>query len=144
MTSAFPIYWKGTRRAILALALLATPSGATMSPAAKTMEWKGAFCRQAEPEAIVAKSAHDWAKVWEKIGKAAPEADFNTHFAVAVFAGQRPTGGWSVSWQQEGAVIRYRWLKPKGMAMQVITQPYDVRLFSNVDGPVKVEALSGD
>jgi len=82
--------------------------------------------------------------VWEKVGKPAPAADLKTHFAVAVFAGQRPTGGYSVSWQQHGSSVSYRWVKPKGMAMQVITQPYDIKLFPAIGAPVKVETLPGD
>lgn len=128
---------------ILLSALLVWPAGATMSQA-KIMEWKGAFCKQAEPAVIVAKTPRDWAKIWDKVGKPAPAADFKTQVGVAVFAGQRPTGGYSISWQQEGSMIRYKIIKPKGMAMQVITQPYAVKLFTASGGPVKVEALPGD
>lgn len=104
------------------------------------MEWKGAFCTVREPEVLVVKTRPDWEGLWKRLGKAAPEADLDKNFAVAVFLGTRNTGGYGVVFEPpSGPVVRYLVKKPAGMVIQALTQPYAVRLFPKAPGEVKVE-----
>ncbi|MBI4679549.1 MAG: protease complex subunit PrcB family protein [Elusimicrobia bacterium] len=107
------------------------------------MEWKGQYCSQAEPSTRVATTAAQWAALWSDIGREAPQADLGTHFAAAVFLGQRNTGGYGVRFMEpvaEGKTlkIRYETLTPKGFVTQAFTQPYAVRLFPKTDLQVLV------
>ena len=106
----------------------------------KAIEWKGAFCSVTEPTTSVVKTMEDWDGLWTMIGKPAPEADFKKFFAVAVFLGTEPTGGFSVSWEAAANTVRYKVKKPEGMVIQSLTQPYAVKLFPKVNGEIKVVA----
>ncbi|MDD5655799.1 MAG: protease complex subunit PrcB family protein [Elusimicrobia bacterium] len=102
---------------------------------AAMLEWKGQFSSAEQPDARALKTAADWAAAWAAIGTAAPEApDFQGFFGAAVFLGQRSTGGFGVRWleprRRDGKLeIFYQETKPTGLTMQVITQPYAVKLF---------------
>src|SRR5579885_2004157 len=121
-------------RAALA-ALLTVNAGAQVAKkVVMPMEWKGAFCHADSPAALVVERPEQWALVWSRIGKPAPQVDLDKYFAVALFAGQRPTGGYSFAWEKpvdrgDETVVRYRLREPKGMVIQAITRPWDVRLF---------------
>lgn len=106
----------------------------------KAMEWKGAFCAIDAPTQIVVKTDEEWQALWKKLDKPAPAADFKKFFAVAVFLGTEPTGGYGVSWQAKGAAVSYKIKKPEGMAIQALTQPYAVKLFPRAKGEIKVVA----
>lgn len=137
---------------IMVLALGAAACGGTggrrPAPAEETiMEWKGAFCPVAQASHRVVKTQEQWRALWREIGGEAPRADLDSHMAVAVFLGSRPTGGYGVEFGKpaEGAdelVVSYRVKTPgEMMVIQAFTQPYGVRLFPKTSKPVRVEAL---
>ena len=76
--------------ALVAL-LFAVPSHAKKGE--KPMEWKGQYGGPIDPGTEVAADAAAWSRLWLTLGQDAPELDFKKYFAVAVFAGERPTGG---------------------------------------------------
>lgn len=133
-------------KAILTLAaalLLAAPSNA--KKAEKPMEWKGQYGGPIDPGTEVAADASAWARLWLQLGQDAPPLDFTKYFAVAVFAGERPTGGFTVEFfdpapKGKDVVVRYRVNAPAGFATQAIAQPWKVRAFERVKGKVFVEA----
>lgn len=54
-----------------------------------------------EADEIVATSAEEWSEKWAAAGATAPvpdvgDVDFTKEVAVAIFAGERPSGGWKV------------------------------------------------
>ena len=112
---------------------------------ANPSEWKGSFCPEAAGSARVAATAAQWEKLWkDSLGKQAPEADFEKHFAVAVFLGTRNTGGYAVEFltpRSDGkeVLIAYRVRKPgQGMfVIQAFTQPYHVKLFKKTSLTVR-------
>lgn len=125
---------------LLAAALVAA---AKENKPVEPMEWKGQFCAVSAAEHVVVETPKDWEKLWKDIGKPAPQADFSKHFAVAVFLGHRRTGGYSVRWEEPKAekgtlTVRYAVAPPEGMAMQALTQPWDVRLFNKAKGKEKI------
>lgn len=134
---------------VLGLALTACACGA--SPAARgpgsapdpslklkedaIMEWRGQFSQVAQPGTRVLRDETDWARTWADIGSAPPgKPDFTTRIGAAVFLGQRTTGGYGVRWLQprrraDTLVIGYQVIEPTGLAIQVLTQPYALKLF---------------
>jgi len=82
--------------------------------------------------------------LWLMVGQDAPALDFKKYFAVAVFAGERPSGGWTVEFLEPvpkgmDLVVRYRIKEPTGFSTQALTQPWKVRAFPRVRGKVFVE-----
>ena len=110
------------------------------------MEWKGMQCGMAKPKALVVSDQESWEKLWrEALRREAPAVDWSAQFAVAVFAGARPTGGYEIELGEpvrEGGrtVIRYRIAEPEpGMfVIQAFTQPYHIRLFHGAGGDVEL------
>jgi hypothetical protein len=131
-------------RTILAALLLAVPAHAKKK-AEKPMEWKG----QQGPIEAGAQTIGDqkaWEMLWLKIGQDPPELDFKKWVAVAVFAGEKPTGGWRIEFDEPaparggGVKIRWKVLEPDGMASQAFAQPWKVRAFPKPRGQVALEA----
>jgi len=110
-------------------------------------EWKGQDSGVGEGSHLVIRSQPQWQALWARIGQAAPSApDFQSSFAVAVFLGQRSTGGYRVQWLEPEAagpatVVRYRELKPRGFAIQALTKPFAVKVFASAAAEIIVEAI---
>ncbi len=125
-------------RALLALFLwTGVPSGSSAAPKEKIVsqdqQWKGQFCGVSAPGTRTAKTSQEWEGLWKEIGRPAPAQDLKGKMAVAVFLGERPTGGFRVQFSEpktakDRLMVGYRVLPPKGMAIQAFTQPYAVRL----------------
>lgn len=133
------IRWISTLAAAL---LLAVPSHG--KKAEKPMEWKGQYGGPIDPGHEVAADADAWTRLWLQLGSDAPPLDFKTYFAVAVFAGEKPTGGFTVEFldpvrKGPDVTVRYRIKAPGGFATQAIAQPWKVRAFERVKGKVFVE-----
>ncbi|MDD5301617.1 MAG: protease complex subunit PrcB family protein [Elusimicrobia bacterium] len=117
--------------------------------AEKPMEWKGQYGGPIDPGTEVAADESAWTRLWLMVGSDAPPLDFKKYFAVAVFAGERPTGGYTVEFLEpvaKGAdvIVRYRIKEPAGFATQAIAQPWKVRAFARVKGKVFVEAAPAE
>ncbi len=135
-------------RALLALALWAAlPLGASAARKEKLvsqdLQWKGQFCGVSVPGTRLAKTPAEWEALWKEIGRPAPAQDLKGQMAVAVFLGERPTGGFRVQFLEpktakERVTVGYRVLPPKGMAIQAFTQPYAVRLLPLPKLPVEL------
>jgi hypothetical protein len=109
-------------------------------------EWKGQFSGVLQGGQRVIESAAQWQALWSDIGQPAPAGpDFDSIFAVAVFLGRRNTGGYGVGWLDPASsgpagVIRYKEIKPQGVASQILTQPYAVKIFPRGKSRIQVEA----
>jgi len=130
-------------------AVISSPSTAATAKETVPMEWKGQSSSAAKPWTVIVKTQAQWEKVWETIGQEPPPVDFTAHFAVAVFLGQKNSGGYGINFLDpthdsaaQTLTIRYEMTSPKGMAIQVLTQPYAVRLFPKTDLAVNVETAS--
>lgn len=110
------------------------------------MNWNGPFSSVSEPAVRIVKTDDEWQSLWRDIGAAeAPVADLQTYIGVAVFLGQRNTGGYSVklldSIVENGkVVVRYSESVPRGITFQALTYPYAVRLYPKTGADVTVEA----
>ena len=128
----------------LMLALLAPAARAAKKE--KPMEWKGQYGGSIDAEQRVVTDASGWTRLWLMLGQDAPPLDFTKYFAVAIMAGEKPTGGYTVEFQEPAPVgmdltVRYRINDPSGFSTQAIAQPWKVRAFARVKGKVFVEAL---
>ena len=111
--------------------------------AEKIMEWKGQYGGPIDAGTEVAADASAWTRLWLMLGQDAPALDFTQYFAVAVFAGERPTGGYTVEFLDPvpkgmDLAVRYRIKRPAGFSTQAIAQPWKVRAFARVKGKVFV------
>lgn len=110
-------------------------------------EWRGSQCAITEPGARVIADPIAWAALWTStFGAPAPVVDFAKHLAVAVFAGLKPTGGWSPEFLPpeavNGAVVvpyRVKGPRAKAFVIQAFTKPYAVRLYRRPPEPFKIE-----
>ena len=142
---------------LLASALAASAAGKKPAPKPdtekKTMttpveEWKGQHGGPLEPGHRLVADSKGWKSLAAQLGMSASSPDFAKSVAVAVFVGERPTGGFSASFddpavQGDDLVVRYRIKKPAptSFVTQAITQPWKVRVFPRPKGKVLVESL---
>lgn len=109
------------------------------------MEWNGPFSSVSRPEVRIVKTEEEWNALWKDIGAPeAPVADLQVHLGVAVFLGQRNTGGYNVKLldpvTEAGRIlIRYRESVPRGITFQALTYPYAVRLYRKTGADIVVE-----
>ncbi len=127
---------------LVAALLLAAPAHAKKAEK-KPMEWKGQQGGPIDPGTEVAADASAWTRLWLTLGQDAPALDFKQYFAVAVFAGERSSGGYTVEFLDPAPkgpdlTVRYRIKKPDGFATQAISQPWKVRAYPRVPGKVFV------
>jgi len=130
---------------LLAAACAAPPREPREEGAMQTLEWKGQAGGPVEPGAEVAVDAGSWNALWRRLGQPPPPLDMGKYVGVAVYAGQRPTGGWTISFSEplsrgDDIVVRYRVVKPAGFVTQAFTQPWKVRAFPRPKGRAAVEA----
>jgi hypothetical protein len=98
---------------------------------------KGVFCGYTHEAYLVVRNENEWVNLWNKVKSVQatepPEVDFSSYMVIAVFMGQKPTGGHSIEIVKvvEGAgkvtVNVVKNYPPPGTAVpQVLTQPYHI------------------
>lgn len=143
----------------LLLAAASISSAAVPKPAArpdtekKTMtapveEWKGQYGGPLEPGHQLVTDLKGWRSLASKLGLNANPPDFAKSLVVAVFVGERPTGGFSASFDDPAVkgndlIVRYRIKKPAptSFVTQALARPWKVRVFRRPKGKVLVEPL---
>jgi len=102
------------------------------------------------PLQVVARSQNDWTALWRQhvsddlSSRPPPTIDFEKEVVVALFLGERPTGGYDVQISRaeqtnDGLIIYYREKDPSpgGMVIQALTQPFHiVRIIGEVNSEV--------
>jgi len=128
----------------ICLALLSVQNAA---PRMRTID-KGTQSGIEEARTVVVRTADEWQKLWRAhaAGKPVPAVDFSQEMVVGVFAGQRPTAGYSVEIvgirdENGGLVVDYRSGSPTRDAItaQVLTAPYDLVAVPKRAGEVRFE-----
>jgi len=108
-------------------------------------QWQGQFSSALQGSYLVIQSEPEWRAAWALIGQSAPPApDFQSRFAVAVFLGQRNTGGYGIRWLEPDSsgpatVVRYKVITPRGITMEVLTQPYAIKVFARGKVDIRLE-----
>lgn len=123
----------------------ATPAP-TATPAKIAGQWSGQHGARENAVNLVVRDRAAWEALWRDIGREPPQAFDPSHeTAVAIFLGQRRTGGYSVEIlglrrENDDLVLDYREQKPAPDAMvtQVISSPWAVVLLSPSGLPIEV------
>jgi len=111
---------------------------------------KGAQSGVREPTQVVIRSRDDWLVFWGRHARmqagppSAPPVDFSREMVVALFMGERPTGGYAIEITRveradSGLAVHYRSKGPDQGAMltQALTQPFHLIKLPRDDGPVR-------
>ena len=102
------------------------------------------------PLQVVARSHDEWTALWRQHAsgdsgsRPPPAIDFEKEVVVALFLGEKPTGGYDVQISRaeqtnDGLIIYYREKDPSpgGMVIQALTQPFHiVRIIGEVNSEV--------
>jgi hypothetical protein len=112
---------------------------------------KGSQSGVRERKFVVIKSESDWKALWNSHAslsvppKKPPLVDFQTEMIVAVFSGEKSTGGYSIeitrieedSTKHALEVIVHESKPPSGaMVIQALTQPYHIVKLTRIELPV--------
>ncbi|MDX6768361.1 MAG: hypothetical protein SF051_02430 [Elusimicrobiota bacterium] len=133
---------------LLPLLLLPLLAGCASSPKTKVRQWAGNESAVPAAGFVAIRDADAWRSLWEKIERDAPAVDLETHFAVAVFLGDKRPGDYSMAWRwrtEEGGkvfVFGYE-ARRRGSDVGPRRRPYGVWLFPRSvaapDAEVRVE-----
>lgn len=143
------------RRALFTVAAVLLLTGCSLDRVtaapitAVVAKWSGPHGGNTLPETRIIRSPAEWTALWEQIGREVPQRfDPGREFAVAVFLGERRTGGYSVEIigareSAEGFFIFYREKVPgrDQRVAQMLTLPWTVALFPATTRPVEVRKI---
>jgi hypothetical protein len=115
-------------------------------------EWKGNHCGYTEPERLVVKTKNQWGEVWGKMHRLRlstpelPVIDFKKEMVIAVFMGERKTGGYEIEitrvTQRENKIfVEVEEKEPPSESLQTmaLTQPYHIILIKRSSLPVRFQ-----
>lgn len=117
--------------------------------AAAGLAWQGnAATSIAQQETLLAHDDANWQQIWRRIGQPAPMALPDDKIAVAIFAGQKRSGGYAVEFvnvaeNKTQITVRYRITAPglQDMVTQALTSPYALQLVPRHNKPVVTEQV---
>lgn len=112
-----------------------------------TSEWTGQYGGPLEAGHEVVVDAKGWRALAAKLGLMDMEPDFAKSVAVAVFAGEKTTGGFTTAFDEpslrgDDLLVRCRLKRPTGFTTQALTQPWAIKVFPRPKGKVVVELVS--
>ncbi len=119
----------------------------TMAVQARELKrWQGAHSGAQSPATIVATDADGWARIWQTVGQK-PDTDFDParQSAVAIFLGQRNTGGYGVAVVSMGvrqdrfAIVVDETTPGDRIVTQALTTPWLVLLLDRPEQPIEIE-----
>lgn len=115
---------------------------------------RGAYSGHPEEGRYVVNSQAEWEGLWNRTNSITfpvpdlPEVDFSQSTIIAVFLGQRNTGGYGIEVveilaQDGGALVRFHKTSPPAgsFVTQALTQPYHIVKVSKVEGEVSFEEV---
>jgi hypothetical protein len=114
--------------------------------------WKGHHCGYTEPSKLVITTKDRWKEVWRKVHRRRlprpelPDIDFGQEMVVAVFMGERSTGGYevevaSVIRTEKEIVVDVRETQPPSGSPRTmaLTQPYHIVVIERSPLPVRFQ-----
>jgi hypothetical protein len=110
-------------------------------------DWKGFQSKAEKAERLVVGAEADWQKIWAKANgnispmPKLPQVDFKKEMVLAVFMGQKPSGGFAVTITKvvptdKGLNVHVRETAPDGIATAVITSPWHLAVVPRTEGKV--------
>jgi ankyrin repeat protein len=127
--------------------------GARIGDPPAIRQWNIANSGVAKPEIVLCQNDEAWGGIWQRISHAVPSHLLTNQLGIAIFLGQRPTGGYSASVMSAQVVagsyvVRYKEESPHGFVTEAITTPCLLVIVPATNFPVKVtkeeEAKPGD
>jgi hypothetical protein len=112
-------------------------------------EWKGLYAGIRTPTEKVMRTPTEWAALWRqahanRTPPAAPSVDFAKEMVIAVFMGQRSTGGYSIAIENVAfgekeirVTVREQTPPPDAIVTQALTQPFHMVVVRKSALPVK-------
>jgi hypothetical protein len=132
--------------AVLGALLASCHSSPVSKPAVPVIlaQWSGPYGGVDAPATRLIKTSAEWSALWQQLGRDPPRAfDPGKETAVALFLGQRRTGGYrievsDVRRQDDQLVVEYREDTPsRGAAVpQVLTAPWAVAVIPSTALPI--------
>lgn len=115
-------------------------------------EWKGNHCGYTEPDQLIIKDEAQWRRVWKEMHRfqtpppKPPSVDFAKEIVLAVFMGERKTGGYEIEIERllrtEGGIlieVGEKHPPPESITTQVITQPYHLIVISKPEKTIPLQ-----
>jgi hypothetical protein len=113
---------------------------------------KGSASGITTPTTLVVRRQEDWHRIWARHASVRtptpgpPQIDFSQEIVIAVFAGERMTGGFTVqvtAIEESAGVIRVTYREigppPDSLLTQALTQPYHLVTTPRVEGLIIFE-----
>lgn len=139
---------RGSRLLLSSVITLWTVAALAAGAPFSTIE-QGSVSGIAKPTALVIKSEKEWQALWARHAAVRaptpdpPQIDFSREMVIAVFAGERTTGGVTVevtAIDVSSGAIRATYQEsgppPDSILTQALTQPYHLVITPRVEGPV--------
>lgn len=119
------------------------------APAVPSAQWSGQYGGREEFAVIALRNPAEWDRFWTQVSRAKPQSlDVPRQMAVAVFLGQRRTGGYSVEIagvRNDGTklLVEFRETTPPPdmMVTQALTTPWAVAIVPRSDLPLEPRKL---
>ncbi len=115
-------------------------------------EWKGFYCGYTEPAKVVIHTEEQWKEVWQKLNilrlpvPELPKINFAREMAIAVFMGQRTSGGYEITikniiQKKDKIIIEVHEKEPSPDTLRTmsLTQPYYVMVIKNSSLPIEFQ-----
>lgn len=148
-TSLFVCTLLAATQAFAAHGKKAEPKTEKKTMTTPVQEWKGQHDGPLEPGHILVSDMKGWQALAAQVKLDAGAPDFAKSVVVAVFVGERPTGGFTAAFEEPVAkgddlVVRYRIKKPSptSFVTQAFTHPWKARSFPRPKGKVRVELIT--
>jgi hypothetical protein len=135
-------------------AVSAAKSKAALPAPSNVTPWKGATSGITAPRTVAIQSEEEWLALWKEhvAGQVPPLPLPNVNFArytvVGVFAGNKPTAGFSIvitriQFKPDGVHVAYHEVAPDpSMAVaDVVTQPFELRIIPHKNLPITFEEV---
>jgi len=113
-------------------------------------QWKGFYSTHQKEAQLVIREEKEWKELWSKVGftRIAPLVDFSQYMVVAVFMGEKPTGGYqieiiNIEEKMDHLLVYYKEVTPpKGaIVTQAFTQPYHLKVIPKSPREVKFQKI---
>ena len=115
-------------------------------------EWKGYHCGYTKAARLVIKTEDRWKEVWRKVHllrlpkPAVPKIDFQKEMVIAVFMGERKSGGYKIEIKkivktEKDIVVEVEEKEPSPESFQsmALTQPYHIVVVKSFPLPVRFQ-----
>ena len=125
------------------IAKLLRQYGATVSDPPAIRQWHLDNSGVAAPEVVVCPDDAAWVRIWQRVQHDLPAHLQANQRGVAIFIGQRPTGGYGASVVSAAVaggsyVVAYKEEVPRGIVTEALTTPCALAIVPGTDSPVKV------